>query len=88
MQIAYITAVETEDGAYVVEAKTAGGRWFQHEGPKNFAYFTEAQAEKLVRSIKETMTINAQHWVSGGTGYGSADHEMELIEAEYWERAA
>ena len=88
MKIAYITAVETEAGAFVVEAKTAGGVWFQHEGPAGYAYFTQQQATNLIRAVEQTMTINAQHWMSGGTGYGSADHEMELIEAEYWERAA
>jgi hypothetical protein len=88
MKIAYITSVETESDAFAVEAKTADGRWFQHKGPTGYAYFTQQQAKNLMRAVEQTMTINPIHWISGGTNYGSADHEMELIEAEYWERAA
>jgi hypothetical protein len=77
-----VHASEIEAGIYVVEAKDMDGVWYQHQGPKHVAFFTEAQATALVWKVRAAGEINEAYWISGGTGYGTADHEMALIEAE------
>jgi hypothetical protein len=80
-----IRADEVDAGVFAVQCRAIDGRWLQHEGPKGFAFFTEAQARALVARVYAACEVNEQHWISGGTGYGTFDHEMALIEAEYWE---
>jgi len=83
----YVTIVEVINGAFAVDVRTVSGTWFRHQGPKNFAYFTQQEAERLVRRIEYLGRIDPQYWIDGSAGhYGSADHEYALIEAEYYER--
>lgn len=77
-----VHADEIEAGVFTVNAKGIDGTWFQHEGPKHFAFFTEAQATALVWKVRAAGEINEARWVSGGTGYGTFEHEMAQIEAE------
>jgi hypothetical protein len=85
IKIAYVTAEDIHDGSHVVEAKTADGRWFQHQGPKNADLFTAEQAWSLVRRVRAAGQIDPQFWTDGQGGYGTEDHEYYLIEAEYYE---
>jgi hypothetical protein len=86
IKIVYAAEVEIEDGAFVVEAKTADGRWFQHQGPQGFAYFTAEQADRLVWRILSTLRIDTQFWTDGEGGFhGTAAHEYALLETEYYE---
>lgn len=77
-----VHAEEIEADIFVVEARGRDGRWFQHQGPKDANFFTRQQAERLVARVIAAGEIDEQYWVSGGTGYGTVDHEMALIEAE------
>lgn len=84
-KIIYANATEIEPGAFVVEAKAADGRWFQHEGPKGFAYFTAEQAERLVWRVLAALRIDTQFWVPGCGGYYGTDaHEYALLEDEFY----
>jgi hypothetical protein len=86
IQIAYVASYEIEDGVFIVEAKASNGRWFLHEGPKGYAYFTSEQAERLASRIHAAGKIDAQYWIDGAGGYhGTAAHEYALLEAEYYE---
>lgn len=86
IEIVYVNAEDVHDGSHVVSAKTADGRWFQHQGPKNADLFTEEQAWSLVRRVREAGRIDPQFWNDGQGGYyGTEDHEYALIEAEYYE---
>lgn len=86
IQIAYVTEVEIADGLFVVEAKTADGRWFQHQGPKGVGYFTDEEADRLVGRILSALRIDTQYWIDGsGDYYGTPAHEYALLEAEYYE---
>jgi len=86
--VTYVTIVEVIDGAFAVDVRTVGGTWFRHQGPKNFAYFTRDEAERLAGRIQYRGRIDAQYWIDGSAGYyGSDSHEYALIEAEYYERA-
>ena len=76
---------EIEHGVFVVVAKAADGRWLQHEGPKNFAFFTEQEAVDLVARVIYAGQVNEAFWISGGTGYGTSKHEYHLIECEHYE---
>lgn len=79
-------AEEIEPGIYVVNTRAIDGRWMQHEGPRDVAFFTERQAQKLAARVRLAGEVDERFWISGGTGYGTEEHEMALIEAEYWER--
>ena len=79
-----VSAVEIDFGIFVVESRAVDGRWLQHEGPEGADFFTEAQARKLVSRVILAGEVNEQHWISGGTGYGTFEHEMAQIEAERW----
>lgn len=81
-----VRADEIEHGVFVVVAKGVDGRWLQHEGPKNFAFFTEKEANDLVARVIDAGQVNEQFWLSGGTGYGTSEHEYYLMECEYYER--
>ena len=85
IQIAYVTFEDIADGSCVVEAKTASGRWYQHQGPKNADLFTIDQAIKLVDRVRAAGCIDTQYWDDGVGGYGTEEHEYALIEAEYYE---
>jgi len=84
-KITYVTAIEIEDDVFVVEAKGTDGRWYQHEGPKGYAYFTAEQADRLKRLVNIAQRIDAQFWSDGVGGYGTDEHEYALLEAEYYE---
>jgi aminoglycoside phosphotransferase len=89
VKIIYVNANEVSPGTFVVEAKTANGLWFQHEGPKDFAFFTEQEAKKLEWRVKSAMTIDDKFWISGQGGYyGNEDYEYAILEMEYYERFA
>lgn len=80
-----VYAEEVAYGMFVVFARDLNGVWFQHEGPVVVDYFTEAQAEALVRRVRSAGAINEQHWICGNRGrdaYGSFEHETALIELE------
>lgn len=84
-KITYATAIEIDDGVFVLEAKGIDGRWYQHEGPKGYAFFTAEQAEHLMRLVNITQRIDAQFWSDGVGGCGTDEHEYALLEAEYYE---
>lgn len=77
-----VHADEIAAGVFVVEARAIDGRWLQHEGPKGADFFTEDQARALVARVYAAARVDEKYWVSGGTGYGTFEHEMALIEAE------
>ena len=89
VKIIYVASVEIANGIFVVDAKTASGRWFRHEGPTEFAYFTKEQAERLEWRVRIAQVIDTKYWIDGKSGYyGTDDHEYALLETEYFERAA
>lgn len=82
-----VRPLEVVSGAFTVQARATDGRWFYHEGPKGFAYFTEAQAERLARRVRIAGKIDTQFWLDGSERrYGTVEHEYALLEAEYFER--
>lgn len=89
ISIAYVNHVEIEAGAFAVDVKTVDGRWFRHQGPERFPYFTKEQAERLEGRIKSAQVVDERFWEAGAGGYyGTADHEYALLEAEYFGRGA
>jgi len=78
-----VFADEIANGVFAVIAKSLGGEWFQHNGPVEADYFTEAQASEVVRETQIAGQIDAARWTCGTGGYfGSFDHEVAMIEAE------
>ena len=86
IQTVFVTYTEIEADIFVVEAKAIDGRWFQHEGPKGFPYFTAEQAKRLAGRVRGVCRIDPKFWTAGSGGYyGTAAHEYALLETEYYE---
>ena len=85
MKILYANKDEIISGAFAVYVTLGAGKFAYHEGPKDYAYFTEEQANKLIAKIEWAKEINPAHW-----DFGAPDPYKELrnLEDEYYARMA
>jgi len=67
--------------SFTVVAYLGNGKSVYHNGPKDYAYFTADQAERLADRVNAARVIDLAHW------YVAQYHrdELALIEAEYYE---
>jgi hypothetical protein len=81
VKIQYVGLFRIEKGLYTLDAKLSNGEWVYHEGPRDYPYFTKAQAQALLNRVKGAMRINLDHWTDGKYHRD----EMAEIEREYYD---
>jgi hypothetical protein len=80
-KIQYAGLYRIEKGLYTLDAKLSDGSWVYHEGPRNYAYFTKAEAEALLARVRCAMQINLKHWSNGSDPY----KDLRQMEDEYYD---
>jgi hypothetical protein len=86
-RIAVKTAFASEidpDCFVVIAVLKSGGRVYHDSG--KYAFYTDAEAQRLAASVRARGSIDAQHWASTSRSY--AEIEEEWTEFAYQERDA
>jgi hypothetical protein len=89
MKIAYVGIDEIETGCFAVYVTIPGGKFLYHEGPKDYAYFTKEQAEKLASRVQASgFKIDLSRWDDGRFYRDDRQREEVSLEDAYYDRLA
>jgi hypothetical protein len=81
-KVLYADVYEVEFECYAVRAVLADYVSVYHVGPRNFAFFTKEEAERLANRVTAAGQVDLAHWVGDHTVNPWAAYAQQ--EAEYF----